>query len=157
MTDKAPASNVAFGQILGQAQKKSDSLLVFLLDQADLTFDGWVCLRRLAARGPDTVKTDFVENIAEGLGVEASKVDQLIHQLASREILELPVREGTTYLEFTETGRSFFQSLTEKAQQVGIDLLATCDASDIERAVHVLRVISDRAPSILAQLQSESS
>jgi hypothetical protein len=153
MTDVPPGPAPAFAPLLSQAAKGSQRLLDFLLAQAGLNFDEWICLNIAAGSGQPVEAEALCRAVAEGLGCPAGQARRAVESLAASELLRAGSLDGRQVLGITDEGTARREALGRQASATSQELLGTLDPADLAAAVRVLQAVTSKAPAILARWQ----
>lgn len=153
MADALPSPVPAFSPLLSQAAKGSQCLLDFLLGQAGLSFDEWICLNIAAASGQPVETEVLCRTVAERLGCPAGQVHRAAGHLEARELLQAGSRSGREVLGITDEGAARWHALSRQANATSQELTGTLDPADLAAAVRVLQAVASKAPAILARWQ----
>lgn len=153
MTDSPPGPVPAFSPLLSQAAKGSQRLLDFLLEQAGLGFDEWICLNIAAAAGQPVETEALCRTAAERLGCPAAPARQAAEHLEARELLQAGSRDGRDVLGVTGEGAARRHALSRQVGSASQEVLGTLDPADLAAATRVLQAVTSKAPAILARWQ----
>jgi hypothetical protein len=151
MADAPPGPIPAFSPLLSQAAKGSQLLLDFLLAQADLSFEEWICLNVAATSGQPVETEVLCRTVAERLGCPAGQVHQAAGRLQAGELLQAGGRDGRQVLGVTEEGAARWRVLSGQVSTTSHELLGALDPADLAAAVRVLQTVTSKAPAILAR------
>jgi hypothetical protein len=153
MADDPPSPVPAFSPLLSQAARGSQRLLDFLLGQAGLSFDEWICLNIAAASGQPVETEVLCRTAAERLGCPAGQVHHAAGHLEARELLQAGSRDGREVLGITGEGAARRHALSRQVGATSQELMGTLDPADVAAAVRVLQAVASKAPAILARWQ----
>jgi hypothetical protein len=153
MTAVQPGPVPAFSPLLSQAAKASQRLLDFLLGQAGLSFDEWICLNVAAVSGQPVETEALCRAVAERLGCPAGQVRQAAGHLEATELLQPGSRNGREALGITDEGAACWRTLSRQVSATSQELLGAVDPADLAAAVRVLQAVTSEAPAILARWQ----
>lgn len=157
MADALPSSVPAFSPLLSQAATGSRRLLDFLLEQADLSFEEWICLNSAAASGQPVETEAFCRTVAERLDCPAARVQQAAEQLEAKELLRAGSRDGREVLGITDEGSARWHTLSRQVNATSQEILGTLEPADLAAAVRVLQAVTSKAPAILASWRRASA
>jgi DNA-binding MarR family transcriptional regulator len=156
MTNTTPVP-VTLSQILGPAARKSNAVLARVLDQAQLNFEGWVCLNVLAATGPASTREAFIQQASARFELPPQAVADAVSQLESRGLVATRADAGAPLAGLTTEGEAFFRDVRHNVDAVTAELLADIDQADLNTAAAVLQTLVSRAPSILARWEPDGA
>jgi DNA-binding MarR family transcriptional regulator len=132
------------GQDINLAAFATRTLLEEVLREADISFEGWVALRRLAAERDTTKRDDFAAMIAALPGVPLPPVADLIEELSGKGL----VRVESDDITVTTTGRARFEQVTEGGNRIAAELYAPFADDELETTRRVLHAVTDRATAM---------
>ena len=131
---------VPFGpQLIGQAEKALQALLLRLLDGTELTEPHWVTLR-LALQADGTVDQDGLVHLVRDRARYADP-DRLVAELIARGLLH----DGAV----TGQGRSLVAEVQARITETTAPLWRDLPAADVEAATRVLTEVTARARAAL--------
>jgi DNA-binding MarR family transcriptional regulator len=153
MADDLPSPVPAFSPLLSQAAQGSQRLLDFLLAQAGLSFDEWICLNIAAPSGQPVETEALCRTVADRLGCPARQAHRAVERLEAGELLQAGSRDGRQVLSVTDEGTARWRTLGNRVSATSQELLGTIDPADFAAAVRVLQTVTSKAPAILARWQ----
>jgi predicted transcriptional regulator len=138
----------AFGQTVGYAQRALNALLKTVLAETETSFETWVVLSILGARGPAMQRDGLHHDLAVGLELAPAAVDELLERVASEGLIGI-ADDGT--VEPTATGAALYLRLRRSASELTAQVVRDLDPDDVQTTIAVLQSATARAEVLLGR------
>jgi len=142
------------GQDINVAARAVRRLLDALLDEAGITFAGWVAVLTLAQDGPAIRRDVLQRDLAENLQADASSITELLDQLESTGLVREASDAGAAdavHVRLTPDGEALVRRLQEGIGRITAELYSGFDPTDLATTRRVLVEVTERANARLAR------
>jgi DNA-binding MarR family transcriptional regulator len=149
MTTETRTTAPELGRAVAQAHRPLVALRDDVLRADGTSFDAWIAMYTLAARGGAMPGDELRHELAVQLEGDPWSVAELLDRLEAAGDLRLAAGDGVR-VELTREGASHHRRLREKFGHTAASVLEELDPADVETTMGVLRDVAERARSLRA-------